>query len=65
MSLRSHPALHARHLADGTLTPAQVAERQWLADAMAQGGFGGIPTEWWHFDHGDRDRVRRELPRVL
>jgi D-alanyl-D-alanine dipeptidase len=65
MSPRSHPALHARLLAEGRLTPAQVAERQWLADAMAQGGFGGIPTEWWHFDHGDRDRVRRELPRVL
>jgi D-alanyl-D-alanine dipeptidase len=31
---------------------------------MAAGGFAGIPTEWWHFDHGDRQRVRREFPRV-
>jgi D-alanyl-D-alanine dipeptidase len=31
---------------------------------MGHGGFHGIPTEWWHFDHGDRDRVRRELPRI-
>jgi D-alanyl-D-alanine dipeptidase len=64
MTLASHPALHAEHLASGLLTPAHVAERQCLADAMAHGGFHGIPTEWWHFDHGDRDRVRRELPRV-
>jgi len=64
MTLASHPALHDEHLASGLLTPAQVAERQCLADAMAHGGFHGIATEWWHFDHGDRDRVRRELPRV-
>lgn len=60
----SHPALHAEHLASGMLTLAQVGERRWLADAMAHGGFHGIGTEWWHFDHGDRVRVRRELPRV-
>lgn len=64
MSLASHPALHEAHLASGVLTAAQVAERQWLLAAMQHGGFAGIPNEWWHFDHGDRDRVRRELPRV-
>lgn len=65
MSTRSHPALHDELLAQGVLTLAQVAERQCLSAAMAQGGFSGIPNEWWHFDHGDRVRVRRELPRVL
>jgi D-alanyl-D-alanine dipeptidase len=65
MSLASHPALHAEHLASGVLRAAHVAERQWLHQAMRQGGFHGIPTEWWHFDHGDRDQVRREFPRVL
>ena len=64
MTLASHPALHEVHLASGVLTPAQVAEREWLRLAMAHGGFAGIPNEWWHFDHGDRDRVRRELPRI-
>jgi D-alanyl-D-alanine dipeptidase len=64
MTPASHPALHAQHLASGRLTVAQVTERQWLRDAMAHGGFHGIATEWWHFDHGDRERVRRELPRV-
>lgn len=64
MSTRSHPALHDEHLKSGVLTPAHVAERECLRRAMAQGGFSGIPNEWWHFDHGDRDHVRRELPRV-
>lgn len=64
MSLASHPALHEAHLASGLLTKAQVAERDCLRRAMEHGGFAGIPNEWWHFDHGDRDRVRRELPRI-
>lgn len=64
MTPASHPSLHQQHLASGRLTPTQVADRDCLADAMAQGGFQGIANEWWHFDHGDRDAVRRELPRV-
>jgi zinc D-Ala-D-Ala dipeptidase len=64
MSTASHPALHAEHLESGVLTLAQVAERECLREAMAQGGFHGIPNEWWHFDHGDRDHVRRQLPRI-
>jgi D-alanyl-D-alanine dipeptidase len=65
MSRRSHPALHAELLAAGVLTPAQVADRDTLAAALRAGGFAGIANEWWHFDHGDRERVRRELPRIL
>jgi D-alanyl-D-alanine dipeptidase len=64
MSPASHPALHDQHLASGVLTPLQVQERDWLARAMQHGGFEGIATEWWHFDHGDRQRVRSTLPRV-
>ena len=64
MTEASHPALHAELLARGALTPAHVRERQWLHEAMTHGGFEGIPTEWWHFDHGDRERVRREMPRI-
>ena len=65
MSLASHPALHDEHLKSGVLQPAHVDERRCLRVAMQQGGFQGIPNEWWHFDHGDRDRVRAEWPRVL
>lgn len=64
MHHRSHPALDAEHLALGVLNPAQVAARGLLYAAMSRGGFRGISTEWWHFDHGDRVAVRRELPRV-
>ena len=65
MSLRSHPMLDAEHLALGVLSAAQVTERGWLHEAMARGGFRAITTEWWHFDHGDRDAVRRDLPLVI
>jgi len=65
MAPASHPALHAEHLKSGVLTPAHISERECLAAAMAQGGFRGIPTEWWHFDHGDREQVRRDWPRVV
>jgi D-alanyl-D-alanine dipeptidase len=64
MNERSHPALHAEHLALGVLSVEQITHRGWLAAAMRQGGFDGIATEWWHFDHGDRDAVRASLPRV-
>ena len=64
MTLASHPSLHARHLASGVLTAAHVAARECLLAAMQHGGYAGIPNEWWHFDHGDRDQVRRTLPRI-
>jgi zinc D-Ala-D-Ala dipeptidase len=64
MSLKSHPAMNDEHLALGVLTAAQITERGWLHAAMVRGGFRGIPTEWWHFDFGDREHVRQHLPRV-
>jgi D-alanyl-D-alanine dipeptidase len=65
LSERSHPALEAVLLARGELTAAQVANRQLLRDAMTHTGFVGINSEWWHFDCGDRDLVRRTYRRVL
>ena len=65
MTLASHPALEDQHLVQGRLTAPHIAARQLLRRALAAGGFAGIATEWWHFDHGDRERVRREYPRVL
>jgi D-alanyl-D-alanine dipeptidase len=62
---RSHPALETDMLARGELTPAHIAHRQLLRDAMFQAGFQGIGTEWWHYDCGDRDLVRRTFRRVL
>lgn len=64
MNLKSHPSMNDEHLALGTLSVAQVTERGWLHAAMVRGGFRGIPTEWWHFDHGDRRALRAHGLRV-
>lgn len=65
LSAGSHPALDAEHLALGLLNAAQIAERGWLRAAMRAAGFHGIHSEWWHFDFGDRNEVRRLYTRVL
>ncbi len=64
MSLRSHPALEAEQLAAGHIVQRHIEAREMLRAAMHHGGFRGIPTEWWHFNHGDVARVRREFMRV-
>lgn len=64
MSQRSHPALEAEQLAVGGITQQHIAAREVLRTSMHHGGFRGIPTEWWHFNHGDAARVRREFVRV-
>jgi D-alanyl-D-alanine dipeptidase len=65
MTELSHPALEEGFLRTGALSGAQVANRRLLRDAMFQAGFVGINTEWWHFDCGDRNRVRQTFRRVL
>jgi D-alanyl-D-alanine dipeptidase len=65
MTELSHPALEEGFLQSGALDEAQVANRRLLRAAMRQAGFVGIDTEWWHFDCGDRNRVRSSFRRVL
>ena len=65
LSERSHPVLEPELLASGALTATQTGNRQLLRDAMAHAGWVGINTEWWHFDCGDRERVRASYTRVL
>jgi D-alanyl-D-alanine dipeptidase len=65
MTELSHPKLEQRFLAEGKLSAAQHANRLLLREAMNQAGFVGINTEWWHFDCGDRELVRRTFRRVL
>lgn len=64
MTLLSHPDHEAEHLALGHLSVQHLIHRGWLRAAMRQAGFHSIHSEWWHFDFGDRDTVRRDLPRV-
>lgn len=65
LSEKSHPALEAQLLERGEITREQITNRQLLRDAMAYAGFVGINSEWWHFDCGDRELVRRTFQRVL
>ena len=65
MSISSHPALEPQLLARGAITARHVANRQLLREAMAHAGWVGIASEWWHFDCGDRELVRRDYTRVL
>ena len=61
----SHPALEEHFLANGQLSAAQLANRQLLRDVMGAAGWQGISREWWHFDGGDRERIRADFVRVL
>lgn len=65
MTELSHPALEEGFLLAGQLTEQQLANRRLLREAMLQAGFLGINTEWWHFDCGDRERVRASYRRVV
>jgi len=65
LSERSHPALEAELLGRGELTVAHLENRKLLREVMSQAGWRGINSEWWHFDGGDRERIRAEYLRVL
>ena len=62
---RSHPALEEGFLIRGELTQEHVDNRRLLREVMSEAGWRGINTEWWHFDGGDRERIRAEYLRVL
>lgn len=62
---RSHPAFEERLLASGAITREHVAHRDLLRAAMREGGWQGISSEWWHFDCGDRLRIRAGFRRIL
>lgn len=61
----SHPALEEGFHGSGKLSDAHIAHRRLLRAAMHHGGWQGIPTEWWHFDCGDRVQVRAGYVRIL
>ena len=61
----SHPVREEEFLKSGQLSAEQVANRQLLREVMAFAGWQGISREWWHFDGGDRERIRSQFVRVL
>ena len=62
---RSHPVLEDQLLATGEITREGVENRRLLREAMTSAGWLGISREWWHFDAGDRERIRATFVRVL
>ncbi len=64
LSELSHPQYEQRHLDGGLLSERQLVNRWLLRRAMLDNGFSGISTEWWHFDFGDRERVRKNHLRI-
>ena len=54
----AQPQNEAAMQADGRLTAQQLEHRLLLRDCMVEAGFLTIPTEWWHFDGGDRPTIR-------
>ena len=65
LTARSHPALELELLRRGEITAKQIVHRTILRDVMTANGWQGISTEWWHFDCGDRHRVRQNYTRIL
>ena len=61
---RSQPGLEPSLLARGEISQAQIDNRRLLREAMAHAGFAGISSEWWHYDYGNRELVRRTYERV-
>ena len=64
LSELSHPEWEELHLAQGRLAGAALAHRRVLRQAMTENGFRGIHSEWWHFDFGDKERIRQRYQRV-
>lgn len=46
----AYPDREKQMLAEGKITPAQVANREILRKVMKDAGFHGIGSEWWHFN---------------
>ena len=61
----SHPALEEGFLQRGDPLPEHVSNRQLLRAVMGEAGWLGIRTEWWHFDGGNREKIRADYFRVL
>jgi zinc D-Ala-D-Ala dipeptidase len=61
----SHPALEQAHATAGVLGDVALGNRRLLRAAMVCAGWQPIGTEWWHFDFGDRHRVRTHFRRIV
>ncbi|MDX2247842.1 MAG: M15 family metallopeptidase [Bacteroidia bacterium] len=57
----AQPRYEMNYLKKGELTQAQLQNRWLLRKAMNAAGFGGILSEWWHFNAFPAEVVRRRF----
>lgn len=61
---KSHPVLEKQLLQSQQLSSHHLHNRTILRNAMEAGGFHGIRSEWWHFNHGDPAFVRASYLKI-
>jgi len=52
-------------LEQGLLTATQIKNRELLRSIMAQSGWIGLSTEWWHFNAAPGDTIRAKYTQPL
>ncbi|MFM7629464.1 MAG: M15 family metallopeptidase [Algoriphagus sp.] len=57
----AYPDRELQMLAEGSITKAQVANREILRKVMKGAGFTGIGSEWWHFNAFARSKVEEKF----
>jgi D-alanyl-D-alanine dipeptidase len=60
----AQPRFEEKYLAEGQLTRAQVDHRLILRTAMRHARLYTIPNEWWHFEDGRKEKIRKKWPRL-
>ena len=60
----SHPEYEVEFLRQGKLTAEQFSHRSILRSALFHAGFQGIQSEWWHFNFGDPEEIRKNHVRI-
>lgn len=53
----SQPVYESRFLKTGELSQEAYYNRRLLRYAMIRAGFHSIPSEWWHFGYGNKERA--------
>lgn len=56
----SQPRYHQQFLKSGGLTRLHIKRRRILKEAMKEGGFRPILTEWWHFNAYPKEVIRKK-----
>jgi D-alanyl-D-alanine dipeptidase len=60
----AQPRFEEKYMAEGQLTKAQVDHRHILRAAMRHAHLYTIPNEWWHFEDGRKEKIRKKWPRL-